>query len=59
MIAPAGTVHACFNASQEQLKLLVVLDPLVANVAEDMELVEGYGWEMVDVSEEQPWSSLR
>ena len=59
MIAPAGVVHACFNASNKPVKLLIVLDPLIPDVEEDMELVEGFGWEMIMVSEEAPWNSLR
>jgi quercetin dioxygenase-like cupin family protein len=46
---PKGTVHASFNAGPSTLKLLAVLSPCVGP--------EGY--ELVDVSADAPWSSLR
>jgi quercetin dioxygenase-like cupin family protein len=45
----AGTVHASFNTGQETARLTVALAPCVG---------EG-GYELVDVSGEEPWSSLR
>ena len=59
IVALAGTVHACFNTSQQPLKLFIVLSPLIADVEEDWRMVDNYGWEMVDVSCEEPWVSLR
>ena len=59
IVAPAGVVHACFNTSDQPLKLFVVLSPLLADVGEDWEMADGHGWEMVDVSGEEPWASLR
>ncbi len=59
MVVPAGTVHAAFNSSDTVLKLLVLLNPLIPGVDPDWEMIEGHGWEMVDVSEEEPWSSIR
>ena len=59
IVAPAGTVHACFNASDQPLKLFIVLSPLLPDVDEDFEMHDGYGWEMVDVSGEEPGSTLR
>jgi quercetin dioxygenase-like cupin family protein len=45
----AGTVHASFNTGSETAKLAVSLGPCVG---------EG-GYELVDVSGEEPWGSLR
>jgi len=45
----AGVVHASFNVGQEDALLQVVLAPSVG---------EG-GYELVDVSGEEPWRSLR
>jgi quercetin dioxygenase-like cupin family protein len=45
----ADTVHASFNTGSETARLLVALSPCVG---------EG-GYELVDVSAEEPWSSLR
>ena len=45
----AGVVHASFNTSSEDARLQVVLGPAVG---------EG-GYELVDVSGEEPWASLR
>jgi quercetin dioxygenase-like cupin family protein len=44
-----GTVHASFNTGQETARLTVALGPCVG---------EG-GYELVDVSGEEPWGSLR
>jgi quercetin dioxygenase-like cupin family protein len=44
-----GTVHASFNTGQETARLTVALGPCAG---------EG-GYELVDVSGEAPWSSLR
>lgn len=46
---PTGMVHATFNVGESDLKLLVVLGPAVGD--------EGY--ELVDVAEQAPWSTLR
>jgi mannose-6-phosphate isomerase-like protein (cupin superfamily) len=59
MFAPAGTVHANFNVSQQPVKLLNILSPLVPDVSEEWRMTDTHGWEMVDVSKEQPWASLR
>jgi quercetin dioxygenase-like cupin family protein len=45
---PAGTVHASFNTSKDDAKLLAILGPSV-----------GAGFDMVDVSAEPPWSEAR
>lgn len=45
----AGTVHASFNTGQESSRLTVALGPCVGDG----------GYELVDVSDEEPWSSLR
>ena len=44
-----GTVHASFNTGQETARLIVALGPCAG---------EG-GYELVDVSGEEPWRSLR
>lgn len=44
-----GVVHASFNAGDSDAKLLAILGPCVGD--------EGY--ELVDVSSEAPWNSLR
>jgi quercetin dioxygenase-like cupin family protein len=44
-----GTVHASFNTGQETARLVVALGPCAG---------EG-GYELVDVSGEEPWRSLR
>jgi mannose-6-phosphate isomerase-like protein (cupin superfamily) len=59
IFAPAGTVHASFNTWQRPVKLFVVLSPLIARVKEEWRMIDSYGWEMVDVSGEEPWISLR
>ena len=45
----AGVVHASFNVSSRQAKLLAILGPCVGP--------EGY--ELVDVAAQEPWVSLR
>ena len=45
----AGTVHASFNTGEETARLTVALGPCSG---------EG-GYELVDVSSEEPWRSLR
>jgi mannose-6-phosphate isomerase-like protein (cupin superfamily) len=59
IFAPAGTVHASFNTWQRPLKLFIVLSPLIAVVKEEWRMIDGDGWEMVDVSGEEPWISIR
>ena len=48
---PAGTVHACFNVSDHPAKMFVALTPLIES--------EELGFELVDVSGEAPWNTLR
>lgn len=48
---PAGTVHAVFNVFQNPAKMFVILTPIIER--------EELGFELVDVSEEEPWKSLR
>ena len=48
---PAGTVHACFNVSNRSAKMFVALTPLIES--------EELGFELVDVSGEAPWNTLR
>ncbi|MGH3093568.1 MAG: cupin domain-containing protein, partial [Gaiellaceae bacterium] len=45
----AGTVHASFNTGDQAARLTVSLGPCVGDG----------GYELVDVSAEEPWSSLR
>jgi quercetin dioxygenase-like cupin family protein len=45
----AGTVHASFNTGSETARLTVALGPCVGE----------NGYELVDVSGEEPWRSLR
>jgi len=59
MFTPAGTVHANFNVSHQPVKLLNILSPLVPGVSEERRMTETHGWEMIDVSNEQPWAGLR
>ena len=59
MLAPAGIVHANFNVSQQPVKLLNILSPLIRDVPEEWRMTETHGWEMVDVGGEQPWVGLR
>jgi quercetin dioxygenase-like cupin family protein len=46
---PQDTVHASFNDSDKEVKLLAILSPAVGES----------GYELDDVSEEEPWSHLR
>lgn len=46
---PADTVHASFNTSQVDAKLLAILGPCVGDG----------GYELVEVSAEAPWTGLR
>lgn len=51
LVLPPGTVHACFNVSDKTAKMIVVLSPKIET--------EEMGFELVDVSSEEPWASLR
>jgi len=46
---PADMVHASFNASGAEAKLLAILGPCVGDG----------GYELVDVADEAPWNSIR
>lgn len=46
---PKNTVHASFNTTEENLKALAILSPAVGES----------GYELVDVSAEAPWNTLR
>jgi hypothetical protein len=46
----ADIVHASFNDGEETAHLQVIIAP---------SLGEGTGYGLVDVSEEEPWASLR
>ena len=46
---PENTVHASFNDSEQEVKILAILGPAVGDA----------GYEFDDVSEQAPWSSLR
>jgi quercetin dioxygenase-like cupin family protein len=50
VFVPEDTVHASFNDFDETAHLQVVLSP---------SLGEGTGYGLVDVSDEEPWASLR
>lgn len=45
----AGVVHASFNVGDGAARLLAILGPCVGDV----------GYELVDVSDQAPWSTLR
>ena len=47
---PAGTVHASFNTSDRDAKLLAILAPCIG---------EEDGYEVVEVADEAPWNGLR
>ena len=47
---PADTVHASFNISDADAKLLAILAPCIG---------DGDGYEVTEVADELPWSSLR
>ena len=49
-VAPAGVVHASFNTSGADAKLLAILGPTI----DDRD-----GYEMTEVADEEPWKSLR
>jgi quercetin dioxygenase-like cupin family protein len=46
---PAGTVHASFNTGGSDAKVVAILGPCVGPI----------GYELVDVSGEAPWNTLR
>ena len=46
---PKGMVHASFNVSEDPVKVLAILGPCIGE--------EGY--ELVDVSDQEPWNNLR
>ena len=46
---PANVVHGSFNADTGDLKLVVIFSPRVGEV----------GFEAIDMSQEEPWKSLR
>lgn len=46
---PQDTVHASFNVFEKDVKLLAILGPAIGDA----------GYELEDVSEEEPWKSLR
>jgi quercetin dioxygenase-like cupin family protein len=47
---PAGTVHASFNVSDTDAKLLAILAPCIG---------DGDGYEVVEVADQAPWNGLR
>jgi quercetin dioxygenase-like cupin family protein len=49
LFIPADTVHASFNVGAGNAHLLAILGPCVGEI----------GYELVDVSGEEPWRSLR
>jgi quercetin dioxygenase-like cupin family protein len=46
---PADVVHASFNADDQPAKIVAILGPCVGPV----------GYELVDVADQAPWSTLR
>ena len=46
---PMDTVHASFNNTDKEVKILAILSPAVGDA----------GYELEDVSEEEPWNGLR
>jgi quercetin dioxygenase-like cupin family protein len=46
---PADVVHASFNAGDSEAKVVAILGPCVGEI----------GYELVDVSSETPWKTLR
>ncbi len=46
---PQDTVHASFNEFAKDVKILAILGPAIGDA----------GYELEDVSEEEPWKSLR
>jgi quercetin dioxygenase-like cupin family protein len=49
VVIPAAVVHASFNAGGEPAKIVAILSPCVGEA----------GYEVEDVSGEEPWRSLR
>jgi len=49
VFVPANTVHASFNSTSRKIRLLATLSPVIGPT----------GYEIVDVSEQAPWSKLR
>ena len=47
---PAGTVHASFNTSDRDAKVLATLAPCIG---------DGDGYEAVEVADQPPWNGLR
>jgi quercetin dioxygenase-like cupin family protein len=47
---PPGTVHASFNTSGQEAKLLAILGPAVG---------QENGYRVVEVADQAPWNSLR
>ncbi len=45
---PPGVVHATFNAGDNKAKVLAIFGPCL-----------GDGFEMIDMSDEAPWKTLR
>ena len=45
----AGVVHATFNVSQSEAKVVAIFGPCIGDV----------GFEMVSVADEDPWRGLR
>ncbi len=46
---PMDTVHASFNNTDKEVKILAILSPAVGDA----------GYELEDVSEQEPWNGLR
>ena len=59
MFAPAGTVHANFNVSNQPVKLLNILSPLVPGVSEESENDRNSWLGNGRRDNEQPWAGLR
>jgi quercetin dioxygenase-like cupin family protein len=49
VVIPAGVVHASFNVSEEQAKIVAILSPCVGEA----------GYEVEELAAEEPWRSLR
>lgn len=47
---PGGTVHASFNTSQRDAKLLAILSPAID---------DRNGYEVTEVADQAPWNTLR
>ena len=50
IVIPAGTVHASFNVSQADAKLLAILGPSID---------DQNGYEVTEVADQEPWCNLR